>query len=270
MASALFAARIHVAEGSGTIAVDKGWQVHADADVLGEMAVDDLGRLLVHLVSHLLRDHATRAERAGVGAAEGDPPAWNRAGDAEVNNDLAPNGMVPPSAADMPADLGEREGRLAEQYYELARGGHRQWDCGSGCDGVDRPWDGKGQGGGLNDRDSEFLRLGVASEMQRSESQEPGSVPAGWVRWAERVLPSRVDWRRVLAAEVQAGVVRVAGMVDYSYRRPSRRSESTPVFSELRETRAERLICEVNNLWSCPRCRRSSFAPLRRTWACRG
>ena len=42
------------------------------------------------------------------------------------------------------------------------------------------------------------------------------------------------------------------------------------VFSELRETRAERLICEVNNLWSCPRCRRSSFAPLRRTWACRG
>jgi predicted metal-dependent peptidase len=32
----------------------------------------------------------------------------------------------------------------------------------------------------------------------------------------------------VLAAEVKAGVVRVAGMVDYSYRRPSRRAESTP------------------------------------------
>jgi len=228
LASALFAAQVHPAEGSGTIAVDKGWQVHADADVLGAMSVNDLGRLLVHLVSHLLRDHATRAERAGIDAAEGDPPAWNRASDAEVNDDLAPTDMVPPCAAEMPAGLGDKDGRLAEQYYELARGGDRQWDCGSGCDGVDRPWDGKGEGSGLNDRDREFLRLGVASEMQRSEAQEPGSVPAGWVRWAEGVLPSRVDWRRVLAAEVQAGVVRVAGMVDYSYRKPSRRSASTP------------------------------------------
>ena len=228
LASALFAASVYPADGSGTIAIDQAWQVHADPDVLGEMVVDDLGRLLVHLVSHLLRDHASRAERAGVDSAAGDPPTWNRASDAEVNDDLAPNGMVPPSAPDMLADLGEREGRLAEQYYELVRGGHRRWDCGSGCDGVDRPWDGQGHGSGLNDRDGEFLRLGVASEMQRSEAQEPGSVPAGWVRWAERVLPSRVDWRRVLAAEVQAGVVRVAGMVDYSYRRPSRRSESTP------------------------------------------
>ena len=33
------------------------------------MSVDDLGRLLVHLISHLLRDHSSRAERAGV---EGD------------------------------------------------------------------------------------------------------------------------------------------------------------------------------------------------------
>ena len=228
LASALFAAQVHSAEGSGTIAVDQGWQVHADPDVLDAMAVDDLGRLLVHLVSHVLRDHATRAERAGVDTADGDPSAWNRATDAEVNDDLAPSGMVPPCAADLPAGLGAEDGRLAEQYYELARGRHTQWDCGSGCDSIDRPWDDKGAPRGLNDRDGEFLRLGVASEMQRAEAQEPGSVPAGWVRWAERVLPSRVDWRRVLAAEVQAGVVRVAGMVDYSYRRPSRRSASTP------------------------------------------
>jgi len=228
LASALFAAKVHAAGGSGTTAIDQAWQVHADPRVLDSMPVDDFGRLLVHLVSHLLRDHATRAERAGVDGADGDPRAWNRAGDAEVNDDLAPSGMVPPCAANMPANLGAKDGRLAEQYYELAQGGRRQWDCGSGCDGIERPWDDKGAPGGLNDRDGEFLRLGVASEMQRSEAREPGTVPAGWVRWAERVLPSRVDWRRALAAEVQAGIVRVAGMVDYSYRRPSRRSESTP------------------------------------------
>jgi len=228
LASALFAANVHPAEGSGTIAIDRAWQVHADPHVLDSLAVDDVGRLLVHLVSHLLRDHASRAERAGVDGADGDPPAWNQASDAEINDDLAPSGMVPPCAADMPAGLGVEDGRLAEQYYELARHRPRRWDCGSGCDGVERPWDDKGASGRLGDRDGEFLRLGVASELQRSEALEPGTVPAGWLRWAERVLPSRVDWRRVLAAEVQAGVVRVAGMVDYSYRRPSRRSASTP------------------------------------------
>jgi predicted metal-dependent peptidase len=228
LASALFAAQVQPAEGSGTIAVDRGWQVHADPEVLDAMAVDDFGRLLVHLVSHLLRDHATRAERAGVESTNGDPQAWNKASDAEVNDDLAPLGMVPPCAGDMPAGLGAEDGRLSEHYYELARSEQRQWDCGSGCDGVDRPWDDRGSAGSLNDRDGEFLRLGVASELQRCEAQEPGTVGAGWLRWAERILPSRTDWRRVLAAEVQVGVLRVSGMVDYSYRKPSRRSESTP------------------------------------------
>ena len=229
LASALFAAQVHPIEGSGTVAVDRGWQIHADPEVLDTMAVDDLGRLLVHLVSHVLRDHAARAERAGVENNDGGPSAWNRAGDAEINDDLVPSAMVPPCAAELPAGLGAQDGWLAEQYYELAFDGHRQWDCGSGCDGVERPWDASGAPGGLNDRDGEFLRLGVASELQRAEGLEPGSVAAGWLRWAEKILPSRTDWRRVLSAEIQTGVMRVAGMVDYSYRRPSRRSESTPL-----------------------------------------
>jgi predicted metal-dependent peptidase len=228
LASALFAADVGAAEGSGTVAIDQGWLVHADPDVLETLAVDDLGRLLVHLVSHALRAHADRAERAGVAGTEGDPVAWNRASDAEVNDDLARNAMVPPCAAEMPADLGAEEGRLAEHYYALARQGGRRWDCGSGCDGIERPWDGREGAGGLNGRDAEYLRLGVAAELQRCEGLEPGTVPAGWLRWAERMLPSRTDWRRVLAAEVQTGVVRASGMVDYSYRRPSRRSESAP------------------------------------------
>jgi predicted metal-dependent peptidase len=227
LASALFAAGVHGAVDSGTIAVDRGWQVHADPAVLDAMAIDDLGRLLVHLVSHLLRDHSSRADHAGVQGTDGDPGAWNRASDAEINDDLDVVGMVPPCAPELPAAFGAEEGRLAEEYYRLAQAGARQWDCGSGCDGIDRPWDGGGSQG-LGDRDGQFLRLGVASEMQRSEALEPGTVPAGWMRWAEQVLPSRTDWRRVLAAEIHSGVARVTGMVDYSYRRPSRRAESTP------------------------------------------
>jgi predicted metal-dependent peptidase len=53
-------------------------------------------------------------------------------------------------------------------------------------------------------------------------------VPGGWLRWAESVLPSRVDWRRVLAAELRSAVALVAGKVDYSYRRPSRRAHLQP------------------------------------------
>ena len=68
LASALFAADVDAAEGSGTVAIDQGWLIHADPAVLGTMAVDDLGRLLVHLVSHALRAHADRARRAGVAA----------------------------------------------------------------------------------------------------------------------------------------------------------------------------------------------------------
>jgi predicted metal-dependent peptidase len=49
-------------------------------------------------------------------------------------------------------------------------------------------------------------------------------VPGGWLRWAESVLPSKIDWRRVLAAEIRSAVAAVAGKVDYSYRRPSRRA----------------------------------------------
>ncbi len=68
----------------------------------------------------------------------------------------------------------------------------------------------------------------MAAEIQRGHSREPGSVAAGWVRWAESVLPSRTDWRRVLAAEVRSAVAAVSGRVDYSYRRPSRRAHLNP------------------------------------------
>ncbi len=68
-------------------------------------------------------------------------------------------------------------------WLEAAR---RQWDCGSGCDGIDRPWDGEARTQGLNDRDGQFLRLGVASELQRSEGWSRARCAAGWLRWAEQ------------------------------------------------------------------------------------
>ena len=49
-------------------------------------------------------------------------------------------------------------------------------------------------------------------------------MPAGLLRWAEQVLTPKVNWRRLLAAELRRSVSMVSGAVDYTYRRPSRRS----------------------------------------------
>jgi VWA-like domain (DUF2201)/Putative metallopeptidase domain len=227
LASAIFACSVRIEPDSGTIAIDRFWQLHADPEVVERLDVEQLGRLIVHLTAHLIRDHAGRAQRLAV-AEDNTRARWNRCTDAEINDDLLAEDLVPKVAPELPPSLGCEPGRLAESYYENARDGPRRWDCGSGVDGCNRPGDGcdrPGDGpGGIGPQQAELLRLGVAAEIQRCHAREPGSIAGGWVRWAESVLPSRIDWRRVLAAEVRSAVAAVAGKVDYSYRRPSRRA----------------------------------------------
>src|SRR4051794_27554041 len=213
LASAVFACAVRSETGSGTIGVDRGWRVRADPVVVSRLEVEQLGRLLLHLTAHLIRDHAGRAQRLGAA-----PGQWNRCTDAEINDDLGE--FVPDVAGDLPETLGCERGQLAEAYYEVAAAGPRRWDCGPGADGSDA-----GDGpDGIDERQAGLLRLAVAAAIQRF----PGDVPAGWRRWAESVLPSRVDWRRVLAAEVRSALAAVSGQVDYSYRRPSRRACASP------------------------------------------
>lgn len=222
LASALFASRVIANPDCRTIAVDRSWHIHADPSAVESLGVEELGKLFIHLAGHLLRDHAERALRSD---ADSDASTWNRAADAEINDDLARDGFVPKVAPDLPADLGSNDGQLVETYFRTAAPGPRHWDCGSGCDGCDRSWD---QPNGIGAQQAQLLCLGVASEIQRHHGQYPGTVPGGWLRWAESIRPSRIDWRRVLAAEIRRGVASVAGNVDYTYRRPSRRAGSVP------------------------------------------
>jgi len=215
LASALFAADVRAAPASATIGVDRAWRVLADPAVAAGLEVADLGRLLLHLVTHLLRDHADRADAAAVT----DRDRWNRCVDAEVNDDL-PDGLIPPAAPDLPADLGCAPHHLAEHYLANAGAGARRWDCGPGADG--RPANPVDATPGLDRAAAGLLRLAVAADVTRA-GQVPGSVPSGWLRWADTLLPARLDWRRVLAGQVRAAVAAVAGSVDYSYRRPARR-----------------------------------------------
>ena len=174
---------------------------------------------------------------------------WIRAADAEINDDLIPAGLDLPGQPVLPRDLGADDGLLAEQYFagirrpttaggeggagtkarSVAKGSGETagtWlDCGSGADGMPRP--GQGQDGrdegGLPRWRAELLRRQVAQDVI-AHGQQPGSVPAGLLRWAQEVVSPKVDWRAVLAAELRRAVAEVSGAVDYSYRRPSRRA----------------------------------------------
>lgn len=224
LASAVFASTVLCDPGCATIGIDRSWQIHADPAVVDRFTVEQLGRLLLHLVGHVIRGHADRARHLGV-AAVNERGRWNRCADAEINDDLQTADLVPDAAPDLPDRLGCEPGRLAEHYYEDASDGPRHWDCGSGADGCPRPGD---RAGGIDPRQAQMLALQVAAEIHRAHARQPGSVAGGWLRWAESVMPSRTDWRRVLASEVRSAVAAVSGKVDYSYRRPSRRAHLSP------------------------------------------
>ncbi|HJZ28262.1 MAG TPA: VWA-like domain-containing protein [Streptosporangiaceae bacterium] len=229
LATGLFGAEVVAAAGSGTVSVDEGWRMRADPDLIAGWTAAQLGSVLVHHVCHLLRTHGERAQAAGVSLH--DAPRWVQAADAEINDDLVPAGLDLPGRPVLPADLGAPDGLLAEQYFEasttdrsaknknLAAAG--DWlDCGSGADGVPRPDDGPPARPAWQ---ADLLRRQVAQDVI-AHAKLAGNVPAGLLRWAEEILDPKINWRRVLAAELRRAVAEVSGAVDYSYRRPSRRA----------------------------------------------
>jgi predicted metal-dependent peptidase len=201
----------------------------------------ELGSVLIHHVCHILRNHSERAGAAAV--TPDDSRMWITAADAEINDDLVPAGLELPGNPVLPRHLGAKPGLLAEQYFGLLRrrtgagragtagdagpiggpasNGPAPWlDCGSGADGLPRAGS---RPGGLDPWLADLLQRQVAQDVLR-HARQPGTVPAGMLRWARDVLAPKVDWRRLLAAELRRAVADVAGAADYSYRRPSRRA----------------------------------------------
>ncbi len=255
LASALFASPAIPAPGSGTVAVDEQWRLYVDPALVDGWTVEEFGTVLVHHTGHLLRDHAARAR--DIGLADDDSSAWISAADAEINDDLAEAGLTLSEREVLPRDLGCNPGRLAEEYFDAARDSHPEGsDCGSGADGRTRGWDaGNGDAdasgdteGGLSSYSSDLLRAQVASDV-RQHGKEAGTVPAGLLRWAESVLAPKVDWRKVLAAEIRRGVAGITGAVDYTYRRPSRRAAAVDgiVLPALRRPTPEvAVVCDTS------------------------
>lgn len=231
LASALYALTVVPSPGpSGvrTMGVDRRWRCYVSPEFVERTPVPELSGVWIHEVAHLLRDHHGRADRLPA-ADQRDPVRVNIAQDCEINDDLLADGL------ELPA------GRMEPRLFDLPRGGMFEGylpgipptpphavDCGSGAHGSPAPWELGGDGAGttgIGPVEAEALRRQAAQAVRAHlRSRGRGSVPAGWERWAQEVLEPAVDWRRALSGAVREAAAWAGGAVDYTYRRPSRRT----------------------------------------------
>ncbi|GIH94262.1 VWA-like domain-containing protein [Planobispora siamensis] len=223
---------------------DTRWNLYVEPGTALATPVEEVGWWMLHQVGHLVRGHAARSpvrpepghEVGHAAGAVRDEEAhrWNQAADAEINDDLEAEDLRGPAGVVSPAELALPANRTAEEYVPMldvlvqamGRGGRaltEAIDCGSAVDGQERAYEESGSGEGLTRLDRELLERSIAAGIQDRISAR-SEVPSGWRRWAgERLRPS-VDWRARLGATIRRGVSTVAGQVDFSYRRPSRRA----------------------------------------------
>lgn len=97
--------------------------------------------------------------------------------------------------------------------------------CGSCATGLSEDYEEEEDG--LSYSESESIRKEVAKQIL-AQSKKKNNVPAGWVRWAEEKVRSKVDWRKELRSIITNSMATASGIVDYTYRRPSRRQRNSP------------------------------------------
>jgi predicted metal-dependent peptidase len=222
----------------GSMAVDAYWRLYYNQAWVATHSVEENASLLIHEVSHLLRDHEGRKQAAGVS----DHRRWNTAGDCEINDDLHAEGLPLPGDPPLPATYGLQSGNNAETYYKQLpappRAGRRapvgdeqqpSPDCGSGAHGERRFWElpaDEGTDGGVPGVDrikAELVRREVARRIEE-KSPYDGDVPLGWRRWAHATLVPKIDYMATLRHAVRRALRdSTLGRYDRTYRRPHRR-----------------------------------------------
>ena len=221
-----------------SMAVDSRWRLYYNDDWLTGHTVEENAAVLIHEVSHLLRDHEARKHAAAVA----DVALWNTATDCEINDDLMAEGLPLPDDPPKPAAYGLQEGETAEMYYSQMMKPVRSTgsttnsqlptsnrDCGSGAHGEWRPWelpDDDGSPGGVPGVDrvkAELVRRDCAQKIL-DRTGDAGDVPLAWRRWARIVLTPKVDYMATISHAVRKALREsTLGRYDRTYKRPHRR-----------------------------------------------
>jgi len=91
---------------------------------------------------------------------------------------------------------------------------------------------------GIDPATGGMIRRRIAEEVREAASKSRGTVPAGMQRWADEVLaPPKIAWNRLLRSIVRRAVCDAAGRVQFSYKKPSRRSGGGLIFPTMRGPR---------------------------------
>src|SRR3954466_6796779 len=238
-APALFNLMLVRTELVASMAVDARWRLYYNEQWVATHSVEENAAVLIHEVSHLLRQHEARKLAASVT----DIHLWNTAPDCEINDDLPTERLPLPDPPPHPDDYGLSRGENAETYYRLLlrrqrpsdsgrrreSPGDEHRDCGSGAHGQRRAWelpDDDGSAGGVAGVDpvkAELVRREVAHRIL-DRSGDAGDVPLGWRVWARGVLTPAVDYMATIRQVVRKALRdSTLGRYDRTYSRPHRR-----------------------------------------------
>ena len=224
-----------------SMAVDSHWRLYYNDAWVATHSVEQNASLLIHEVSHLLRDHEARRKSAGIT----DHRRWNTAADCEINDDLDAEGLPLPGDPPLPSKYGLQSGNNAESYYNQLPAPPRAdrhtavrpvehdvqpfTDCGSGAHGERRFWELPADEGtedvvpGVDKIKAELVRREVA-RLIAQKSLFAGDVPLAWRRWAHATLAPKVDYMATIRHAVRRALRdSTLGRYDRTYRRPHRR-----------------------------------------------
>jgi predicted metal-dependent peptidase len=217
-----------------TTAIDQYWRVYYNPDFVKSLSKEEMQGVLVHEMGHPLRNYFQRAEFFE------DKMLFNIAHDMEMNPGIIDSGLALPKDCAMPQQIGAPNGLLAEEYYHLLQQ-HQQKQAGKNGKGSGHDHGPKGcgshAGNGFEDpapaagdtmsnAERELLLRDVAKQIEQAVQQGRGNVPGDLQRWASNFLHPKVRWTKELAAQTRRCMIEVAGKMNYSYRKPSRRTGS--------------------------------------------
>lgn len=260
---AVYALVLVEAPGCPTIAVDQWRRLYFSPRFVLAHSVEQVTTLLLHELGHVLRDHHQRARAFGV--TEATAAAANIAMDCPINEDIRVQVETwkdtphLPAGSYYPETIGAPGGQTWEAYYQLllenpheapVSGGGTfdpladgddgpaaqqagKHDCGSGAHGIARRWEvGSPENSGVEGvGDADWRDVQQITAEQIADHRYRGKVPSDWLEWAKDLLrPKRIPWDQELAGAVRASISDRAGMLTYSYKRPSRRSQACPDF----------------------------------------